>query len=83
MSKIKIAEAALLALADAYEHNNVRWPHVMQESVAEYTDFKTRYATLVAKGLLRTDGNGVYQFTDAGYLEYSAQINALRAFAPS
>jgi predicted transcriptional regulator len=81
--KIKIAARVLLALADLFEHGNVKWQEIAQESVEEYEDFKQRYATLVAEGLLRIRVGFLYQFTDEGYLMYSDQIKALRALGTS
>ena len=85
MEKIKIADRVLLALADQFEHGNVLWPRIMHESVEEYADFKERYATLVARGLLRAlpGPECLYQFTGAGYLTYSERIKALRALGTS
>lgn len=79
MTQIRIADRVLLALADLFEHGNVSWRQIMQDSVEEYEDFKQRYAKLVAQGLLRTLPGCFYQFTEAGYLAYSDRIIALRA----
>ncbi|MGA8439418.1 MAG: hypothetical protein WB762_24185 [Candidatus Sulfotelmatobacter sp.] len=81
MAEIKIADSVLRALADQYEHGNVRWLKIVPDSIEEYEDVKERYAELVAKGLLKSDGF-VYQFTDAGYVQYSPLIRALRALSP-
>jgi hypothetical protein len=76
--EIRIARSVLLALADQYEHGNTRWLRIKPESVEEYASFKEKYAALVAEGLLRTSPFGDYQFTDKGYLKYSARIRAER-----
>jgi hypothetical protein len=79
MAEIKIADSVLRALADQYEHDNVHWLKIVPDSIEEYEDFRERYAALLAKGLLRTLHGSLYQFTDAGYLEYSDRIRAVRA----
>lgn len=81
MAEIKIADSVLRSLADQYEHGNIHWLKIVPDSIEEYEDFKERYAALVAKGLLRTLGSS-YQFTDAGYVEYSPLIKALRTLNP-
>jgi hypothetical protein len=78
MPKIKIADRVLLVLADLFEHGNVNCQRIVQESVEEYEDFKQRYATLVANGLLRVRVGFLYQFTDAGYLMYADRVRTLR-----
>jgi hypothetical protein len=83
MPKIKIADRVLLALAGLFEHGNIDWQSIVQESVEEYEDFKQRYATLVANGLLRVRVGFLYQFTDAGYLMYSDRIKVLRVLGTS
>jgi hypothetical protein len=79
----EISDAMLLALGDQYEHNNQNWIATAPSSVEEYEDFRERYATKLAEGLLRLKPGLVRegiscQFTDAGYLKYSPRISALR-----
>ncbi len=85
MEKIQIDQRTMLALADQYEHHNVNWLRIAPESVQEYEDFRERYATLRADGLLNvrpgTEKSLLCQFTDKGYAEYAPQIKALRVLS--